>query len=755
MFCTKCGLKLDDDTIFCPGCGEKVQEHEISRENTYNHQGTGYVGAREPNYINQGDMSISNDKYSSDNSANANNAIFQGGVNYYSPNIQQPSTPTTGVSKKKIYLAFSVIGVCVIVIAVLATLLVVTMKGKKQTESVTSQEIEDIASKDDMVNYSGNQENPDDIITPALTLSPSPEPTSTIIPTPTQIPLPAVVMELQNTLTDLNGPETTLQGISVYEINCKPSIHSYSETWDRNIMYSIEDLASTSMDGYATVNECDIQKKEFVNIENGQIIDYEIYINPSNSKVHKIVSIEYMGDHLEITDYYYDLSGNVNFIFQRDSDTYQPTYATPDKIGNRYYFKNDSMVAWRKVTEDKTTNYVIGQNEYKRQEKEGRNNLKLYSSLNEDGKKIYDTLEEKMLNAAYNTYRIVLSADGVSVVQGFVYDTNGNAFANAQVSLYLSKENDLEDNYLVFETMTDKNGLYNIKLPVRTYSYYVEVTYRDYNITTLYDVNISNEDIGMYQPSIYLTQSDNNVYEVNLRLADALNYQDSSHVSMLPLSNAEVLFRNGVNNRKGEIVETGYSDSNGYLSVKLNQGMYTIQIISDGYEVLYYNIVSNGQGNLIAINVLPELGNNELAIVLTWNDTPSDLDSHLFDPNDSSGHIWYGVPRNRYGASLDVDVRSGYGPETVTIMNLTNGLYKYYVADFSNCSSRNTTSTEMSYSDATVNIYSSEGLLQTFHVPTNKAGVIWEVFEIRNRRIIPIQRYYSNIQDKSWWNSAK
>ncbi|WP_312496770.1 hypothetical protein [Anaerosporobacter sp.] len=91
----------------------------------------------------------------------------------------------------------------------------------------------------------------------------------------------------------------------------------------------------------------------------------------------------------------------------------------------------------------------------------------------------------------------------------------------------------------------------------------------------------------------------------------------------------------------------------------------------------------------------------------------------------------------------------------MTISNLGNGLYKYYVADYTNCSNGYIDSEEMSYSSATVGVYSADGLVQTFHVPTNRPGVIWEVFEIRNKTIVPIQRYYNNLDNKTWWNNEK
>jgi uncharacterized protein YfaP (DUF2135 family) len=103
---------------------------------------------------------------------------------------------------------------------------------------------------------------------------------------------------------------------------------------------------------------------------------------------------------------------------------------------------------------------------------------------------------------------------------------------------------------------------------------------------------------------------------------------------------------------------------------------------------------------------------------------------------------------------LDVDDTDGRGPETVTIVDLEKtGLYKYYVADYTNCSDGNYSSYQLSNSDATVRVYTDEGLVATFHVPTDREGVIWEVFEIRNGNIVPAQRFYRAVQDKDWWSS--
>ena len=113
------------------------------------------------------------------------------------------------------------------------------------------------------------------------------------------------------------------------------------------------------------------------------------------------------------------------------------------------------------------------------------------------------------------------------------------------------------------------------------------------------------------------------------------------------------------------------------------------------------------------------------------------------------------MSNNDYSAALDVDDTDGYGPETTSIYKLKRGQYKFYVADFTNCCQNQEESYEMSNSNATVRVYGKKGLLQTFFVPTNRPGVIWEVFEIRDGNVIPTQRYYDAIGNKTWWSSAK
>ena len=66
--------------------------------------------------------------------------------------------------------------------------------------------------------------------------------------------------------------------------------------------------------------------------------------------------------------------------------------------------------------------------------------------------------------------------------------------------------------------------------------------------------------------------------------------------------------------------------------------------------------------------------NGQLRIVLTWGETPRDLDSHLDLP--SGCHVYYGRKQCNGEASLDTDVTDSFGPETINIRKLKPGVYK-------------------------------------------------------------------------------
>lgn len=152
-------------------------------------------------------------------------------------------------------------------------------------------------------------------------------------------------------------------------------------------------------------------------------MEYEIYRNLETDTVNKIVSIEYKEDILEITDYYYMDNGKVNFVFVREDTNYVPSYAIPSKSGRRYYYNKDTLVKWRIVEDGEQKNFVAGKEEKERGGNSGK--VILYKDLSEEKQTNYNKTEKKMLNAAYNTYKIALDAQGLSNIIGYVTDTSG------------------------------------------------------------------------------------------------------------------------------------------------------------------------------------------------------------------------------------------------------------------------------------------------------------------------------------------
>lgn len=548
----------------------------------------------------------------------------------------------------------------------------------------------------------------------------------------------------------LTYSEEKNQMINVTQPLKKPKKAGKKKAWNQSLFYKLEDTNKNS-DTDGLINTYLIDKKRFVNENTGNDMEYEIYSNPDNNKINKIVSIERMDKRLEITEYYYTDSGKVNFVYKYSDVNYTPSYAIPTRDGERFLFSNDSLVTWRVVRNKKEINYCANTVEKSRVEK-GHPNAKLYKQCSKKIKKKYRKKERQMLNSAYNTMEKVTNYDGISTICGYLNSQSGIGLDNATVTLS-------SDNYPLYSTATGADGYYEIKVPTIDEDYKLEFAKASYKSEVLYQVDTDTKETTFSQENIYLANEDTGKYMCTLNFYDALNKADNN-IDMKPLYGVYIEIRSGANNKAGDTIYEGYADDS-YLSLELPVGMYTVSISADNYINSYYSLFVSGEtDNNLSIYVTPQLGDDEYRIILTWNDTPYDLDSHLFAPVDDIStedyHICYYHMQDKDGNTvLDVDDTNSFGPETVTIHHIKRGQYKYYVADYTNCSRNIETSTDMSNSMATVRVYGSDGLINTFYVPVNKAGVIWEVFEIRDGNIIPIQRYYDSIGNKDWWQAGK
>jgi PKD repeat protein len=159
-----------------------------------------------------------------------------------------------------------------------------------------------------------------------------------------------------------------------------------------------------------------------------------------------------------------------------------------------------------------------------------------------------------------------------------------------------------------------------------------------------------------------------------------------------------------------------------------SEGTHTVTCSATGYTT-YSNsqvVIPTGGTLDLQISLSPTLASGQYRFVLTWGALPTDLDSHLKTPviEGNAYHIFYnnkGSATTPPYAILDIDDITSYGPETTTIYELKPGEYHYYIHNYSQ-------SPEISTSNAVVQIYNDNGLVQTLQVPTTGTGLYWDVF---------------------------
>ena len=171
---------------------------------------------------------------------------------------------------------------------------------------------------------------------------------------------------------------------------------------------------------------------------------------------------------------------------------------------------------------------------------------------------------------------------------------------------------------------------------------------------------------------------------------------------------------------------------------KTKDGNFTFGFEKEGYitcdmdfdiieETIFYNQFS----------VCPAISINAVRVILDWGKRPRDLDANLVKEN--GFHISYRnlrVSEDGLG-KLDRDDRDGYGPETITLGEAkTSGNYSYYVTDYTN--KRNQNSSKLSRSKAVVRVFGNNRLLKTIRIPRRAKGTRWNVFEIKNGKIVEI-----------------
>ena len=171
-----------------------------------------------------------------------------------------------------------------------------------------------------------------------------------------------------------------------------------------------------------------------------------------------------------------------------------------------------------------------------------------------------------------------------------------------------------------------------------------------------------------------------------------------------------------------------------------SDGFYPVSFRAAKYVPVDFNIeIMAGTLFFNRFSVSPLLDVKFLRVVLDWDSSPADLDAHLIKPG--AFHLSFRNMRTSQDGSgqLDHDATNGYGPETITLKEVSpTSSYKFFVHDYSD--RNNATTRNLARSKATVKVFGDGRLLNVFEVPRNAAGNYWQVFKIANGGIVEVNK---------------
>lgn len=273
-----------------------------------------------------------------------------------------------------------------------------------------------------------------------------------------------------------------------------------------------------------------------------------------------------------------------------------------------------------------------------------------------------------------------------------------------------------------YSGITDDNGDYAITGIIEG-AYTVTIEAPGYDTKTETNVNVTSGSIHSFDLLGSATVT-----------GKVLNSQTGQGVA-----NAEVEFYT-VSKKSNDdfiyVVFRLYTNAEGiYHLGGLPTGFFNVRMVSPGFNentIINITIVS-GENNMGEATIVENVAEGQIRIVLSWGEAPYDLDSHLTGPNSSGGrfHLYFSYDNVNDGteAYLDVDDTDSYGPETITIHQYLDGLYRYSIHNYSDQSTEG--GLGIYNSPTKVEIFDSNGILGTYAPKpfTAGAGNTWRVLE--------------------------
>lgn len=323
------------------------------------------------------------------------------------------------------------------------------------------------------------------------------------------------------------------------------------------------------------------------------------------------------------------------------------------------------------------------------------------------------------------------------IATGIVVDESGTVLKDVTVSVSRIKSTDATATEVIEDVITDNEGRYEVVL--NPGDYVLLISKEGYISETVYctieaETTKFIDTVTLYDEGKYGSQK----YTINGTVKNALNGN--------AISGVDIFFRKGWNNTNVNLILDALatrttSDDLGKFTAKMKVGTYTAVLQKDGFITAYVNMVVTPNSTEQYASMTPVLDNNVYRIVLTWGDTPNDLDSYLIGSVSSTPFtVYYSNKEFKSGTNsvmLDVDDTTMYGPETITV-NWSDdfGTCQYIVKDYTNRS--NPSSNILSYSGARVTVYKGNKHLADYAVPAGKIGREWHVFDIVDGELVPV-----------------
>lgn len=319
-----------------------------------------------------------------------------------------------------------------------------------------------------------------------------------------------------------------------------------------------------------------------------------------------------------------------------------------------------------------------------------------------------------------------------------------------------------------YKTNTNEDGKYTVqKIP---YGNYVIVVKADNLQTYLYTIVLNEESKQM--DAITMIPSSAGTGSIEGSITNAFDGELVKEPLKLYLRKGAGTVA-GKAEQETEIVDGKYSFKNVPI------GVYTIRVVDErpvaegenyinvAFNVVVLENIAIGQDMAITKAVADE----QLRFVLRWGDesdeVPADLDSHLVGPGATENepfHTYFSqnsYPENNTDsieAKLDHDETHWKGPETTTIYKKKDGVYHFYVYNFS--AWREASTRTLATSQAKVDVYLGGRLLTAYNVPDDaynvpdEKGTLWDVctYDTHSEEptLTPINKIYNYPRELGW-----